>query len=116
VRSDAIPGLAACALPARACTLSASGAEIVARERSASRRLRAAAPHLVLRPTRAKATIGPMDVRRLADLLVGGQSKAVRRRVERVSPLAVSVLMNIVKESVAGAAEDSFSRRSSPPS
>jgi ATP-dependent helicase Lhr and Lhr-like helicase len=49
-----------------------------------------------------------MDVRRLADLLVGVQGKIVHRRLERVSPLAVPVLMAIGKESVAGAADDSL--------
>jgi ATP-dependent Lhr-like helicase len=64
--------------------------------------------HVLLRATRAEAAVGLMDVRRLADLLVGVQGRIVHRRLERVSPLAVPVLMAIGQESVAGAADDSL--------
>jgi len=64
--------------------------------------------HVLLRATRAEAAVGLMDVRRLADLLVGVQGRIVHRRLDRVSPLAVPVLMEIGKESVAGSADDSL--------
>ena len=47
-------------------------------------------------------------MRRLADLLVGIPGRIVHHRLERVSPLAVPVLMEIGKESVAGAGDDSL--------
>jgi ATP-dependent Lhr-like helicase len=64
--------------------------------------------HVLLRATRAEAAVGLMDVRRLADLLVAVQGRIVHRRLDRVSPLAVPVLMEIGKESVAGTADDSL--------
>jgi ATP-dependent helicase Lhr and Lhr-like helicase len=64
--------------------------------------------HVLLRATRAEAAVGLMDVRRLADLLVSVQGKIVHRRLDRVSPLAVPVLIEIGKESVAGAADEAL--------
>ncbi|HEX6111066.1 MAG TPA: ligase-associated DNA damage response DEXH box helicase, partial [Geminicoccaceae bacterium] len=42
--------------------------------------------HVLLRATRAEAAVGLMDVRRLADLLVGVQNRIVHRRLDRLSP------------------------------
>ncbi|HEX6114861.1 MAG TPA: hypothetical protein VFZ10_21375, partial [Geminicoccaceae bacterium] len=64
--------------------------------------------HVLLRATRAEAAVGLMDVRRLADLLVGVQNRIVHRRLDRLSPLAVPALVQIGKESVAGGADDSL--------
>jgi ATP-dependent Lhr-like helicase len=64
--------------------------------------------HVLLRATRVEAAVGLMDVRRLADLLVAVQGRIVHRRLDRVSPLAVPVLMEIGKESVAGTADDTL--------
>jgi ATP-dependent Lhr-like helicase len=64
--------------------------------------------HVLLRATRAEAAVGLMDVRRLADLLVSIQGKIVHRALDRVSPLAVPVLVEIGKERVAGEAEDAL--------
>jgi ATP-dependent Lhr-like helicase len=61
-----------------------------------------------MRATRAEAAVGLMDVRRLADLLVGVQGRIVHRRLDRVSPLAVPVLLEIGKESVAGEADEAL--------
>jgi ATP-dependent Lhr-like helicase len=63
---------------------------------------------VLLRATRAEAAVGLMDVRRLADLLVSVQGKIVHRRLERVSPLAVPVLIDIGKESVPGEADEAL--------
>jgi ATP-dependent Lhr-like helicase len=62
--------------------------------------------HVLLRATRADAAVGLLDVRRLSDLLVSVQGKIRVRRLERVSPLAVPVMVNIGRESVEGSAMD----------
>ncbi len=64
--------------------------------------------HVLLRATRAEAAVGLLDVRRLADLLVGVQGKIVHRRLDRVSPLAVPILIEIGKESVPGEADEAL--------
>ena len=64
--------------------------------------------HVLLRATRAEAAVGLMDVRRLADLLVSVQGRIVHRRLDRVSPLAVPILIDIGKESVAGEADEAL--------
>ncbi|TVQ34668.1 MAG: ligase-associated DNA damage response DEXH box helicase [Geminicoccaceae bacterium] len=62
--------------------------------------------HVLLRATRADAAVGLLDIRRLADLLVGVQGKIRVRHLARVSPLAVPVMVNIGRENVAGSALD----------
>jgi ATP-dependent Lhr-like helicase len=64
--------------------------------------------HVLLRATRAEAAVGLMDVRRLADLLVSVQGRIVHRRLDRVSPLALPVLIDIGKESVPGEADEAL--------
>ena len=64
--------------------------------------------HVLLRATRAEAAVGLMDVRRLADLLVSVQGRIVHRRLDRVSPLAVPILIDIGKESVPGEADEAL--------
>jgi ATP-dependent Lhr-like helicase len=64
--------------------------------------------HVLLRATRAEAAVGLLDVRRLADFLVSVQNRIVHRPLERVSPLAVPVMIEIGKESVAGAADEAL--------
>ncbi len=62
--------------------------------------------HVLLRATRADAATGLLDIKRLADLLVSVQGRIRVKRLDRVSPLAVPVLVNIGRESVYGAAMD----------
>jgi len=62
--------------------------------------------HILLRATRADAAGGLTDVRRLADMLRRIKGKITHRRLTRVSPLAVPVLLEIGKEAVYGAALD----------
>jgi ATP-dependent Lhr-like helicase len=62
--------------------------------------------HILLRATRADAATGLTDIRRLGDMLARVQGRITHRRLARVSPLAVPVLLEIGKESVSGAAED----------
>ncbi|GAB5471217.1 MAG: ligase-associated DNA damage response DEXH box helicase [Rhodospirillales bacterium] len=64
--------------------------------------------HLLLRATRAEAAGGLTDIRRLADMLMRVKGKIRHRRLTRVSPLAVPVLLDIGKVQVAGGALDSL--------
>lgn len=62
--------------------------------------------HILLRATRADAARGLTDISRLAGLLTRVQGRIVHRRLDRVSPLAVPVLLEIGREQVAGGAVD----------
>jgi len=62
--------------------------------------------HILLRATRADAARGLTDVRRLADLLKRVKGRITLQRLDRVSPLAVPVLLEIGRESVWGEARD----------
>jgi ATP-dependent helicase Lhr and Lhr-like helicase len=62
--------------------------------------------HILLRATRADAAGGLTDIRRLADMLTRVAGKITHRRLAKVSPLAVPVLLEIGKEAVYGAALD----------
>ena len=69
--------------------------------------LRAHEPnHVLLRATRADAGSGLTDIRRLADMLARIEGRIRHRRLGRISPLAVPVLLEIGRESVFGAAID----------
>ena len=62
--------------------------------------------HVLLRATRGDAAGGLTDIRRLAQLLERAQGRIRVRRLDRVSPLAVPVLLEIGREMVYGAAMD----------
>jgi ATP-dependent Lhr-like helicase len=62
--------------------------------------------HVLLRATRADAAGGLTDIRRLADMLRRVRGRIRHRALERVSPLAVPVLLEIGKEQVYGGALD----------
>lgn len=62
--------------------------------------------HILLRATRADAASGLTDIRRLADMLARIRGRITHRELDRVSPLAVPVLLEIGRESVYGAAID----------
>ena len=64
--------------------------------------------HILLRATRADAARGLTDVRRVADLLKRAKDRITLKRLERVSPLAVPVLLEIGRESVWGEARDTL--------
>ncbi len=64
--------------------------------------------HLLLRATRDEAAGGLTDIRRLADMLSRVAGRIRHRRLSRVSPLAVPVLLDIGKVQVAGGAMDSL--------
>ncbi len=62
--------------------------------------------HILLRATRADAATGLTDVGRLAGMLARIQGHVRVRRLDRVSPLAVPVLLDIGRESVRTAADE----------
>jgi ATP-dependent Lhr-like helicase len=64
--------------------------------------------HILLRATRADAARGLTDIRRVADLLKRAKDRITLKRLERVSPLAVPVLLEIGRESVWGEARDAL--------
>ncbi len=62
--------------------------------------------HILLRATRADAARGLTDIRRLAAMLARVKGRIVHRALDRVSPLAVPILLQIGREQVYGAAFD----------
>lgn len=62
--------------------------------------------HVLLRATRADARTGMIDVERLAEFLRRAKQGIRHRRLDRVSPLAVPILLEVGKEAVYGDAED----------
>jgi len=64
--------------------------------------------HILLRATRADAARGLTDVRRVADLLKRAKGRITLKRLDRVSPLAVPVLLEIGRESVWGEAREAL--------
>ncbi len=62
--------------------------------------------HVLLRATRADAARGFVDLGRLAGMLARVKDRLVIRRLDRVSPLAVPVLLEIGREQVPGMAFD----------
>jgi ATP-dependent Lhr-like helicase len=64
--------------------------------------------HVLLQATWADAATGLLDVRRLGDMLRRVQGKIVHRRLDRVSPLAVPVMLEIGREPVYGEANEAL--------
>jgi ATP-dependent Lhr-like helicase len=62
--------------------------------------------HVLMRATRAEASVGLLDVRRLADFLVSVQGRIRHRTLDKVSPLALPVMLEIGKEQVPGEADE----------
>jgi ATP-dependent Lhr-like helicase len=62
--------------------------------------------HILLRATRADAAAGLLDVSRLADMLSRIRGRIVHKQLERISPLAVPVMLEIGKERVKGEADE----------
>ena len=60
--------------------------------------------HVLLRATRADAATGLVDLERLAAMLRGCRGAIRHRRLARVSPLAVPVLLEVGREAIYGAA------------
>jgi ATP-dependent Lhr-like helicase len=64
--------------------------------------------HILLRATQADAARGLTDIRRLAGFLARIQGRIDVRRLDKVSPLAVPVLLEIGREQVSGGAIDTL--------
>ena len=59
--------------------------------------------HILLAAARQDAATGLLDVRRLSDMLVRIRGKIDHNRLDRISPFAVPVMLEIGREPVAGA-------------
>jgi ATP-dependent Lhr-like helicase len=64
--------------------------------------------HILLKAARADAATGLMDLRRLSDLLTRIRGRIRHHALERVSPLAVPILLEIGREPVYGEAGDAM--------
>jgi ATP-dependent Lhr-like helicase len=62
--------------------------------------------HILLRAAREDAASGLLDLARLADMLARVQGHIVHRDLDRISPLAVPVMLEIGREPVYGEAQD----------
>jgi ATP-dependent helicase Lhr and Lhr-like helicase len=62
--------------------------------------------HILLQATRADAASGLLDVRRLSDMLARIKGHIVHKALERISPLAVPIMLEVGKERVGGEANE----------
>jgi ATP-dependent Lhr-like helicase len=62
--------------------------------------------HVLLQATRADAASILLDVRRLSDMLSRIRGRIMHKQLAQISPLAVPIMLEIGKESVAGEAND----------
>ena len=60
--------------------------------------------HILLQAARQDAATGLLDIRRLSDMLTRVEGKIVHERLDRISPFAVPVMLEVGKEPVYGAA------------
>ena len=64
--------------------------------------------HVLLRAARADAATGLLDIQRLGEMLSRIQGRIVHKPLDRVSPLAVPVMLEIGRETVYGEASDAL--------
>jgi len=64
--------------------------------------------HVLLRAARADAASGLLDVRRVGEMLSRIKGRIVHKALDRISPLAVPVMLEIGREMVYGEAADSL--------
>ncbi|MDD9908216.1 MAG: ligase-associated DNA damage response DEXH box helicase [Ahrensia sp.] len=62
--------------------------------------------HILMRATREDAAAGLLDIRRVGDLLARIKNHIVHKDLNKVSPFAVPIMLEIGKESVPGEAND----------
>ena len=62
--------------------------------------------HVLLRAARSDAASGLLDIRRLSDMLARIAGRITHKELDRVSPLAVPVMLEIGREAVYGEASD----------
>lgn len=71
--------------------------------------LRAHEPdHILLEATRQDAAKGLLDIQRLGDMLARIKGHIKLMRLDQISPLAIPIMLEIGKESVAGAADEAL--------
>jgi len=66
--------------------------------------------HILLRAARADAATGLLDIRRLSEALSRIKGRIIHKDLDRVSPLAVPVMLEIGRETVYGEASDELLR------
>ena len=64
--------------------------------------------HILLKAARADAATGLLDIRRLGEMLFRIRGRIVHKGLERVSPLAVPVMLEIGREHVSGEAAEAL--------
>lgn len=64
--------------------------------------------HILLQATRADAATGLLDIKRLGDMLARIRGHITHKRLDRISPLAVPIMMEIGRERVNGDANDAL--------
>ena len=64
--------------------------------------------HVLLRAARADAAAGLLDIRRLGEMLSRIRGRIIHKSLDRVSPLAVPVMLEIGREPVYGEASDAL--------
>ncbi|MBH0237419.1 ligase-associated DNA damage response DEXH box helicase [Methylobrevis albus] len=62
--------------------------------------------HILMRATRADAAEGLLDVARLGEMLARVSGRIVHKRLERISPLAVPIMLELGRERVDGESAD----------
>jgi ATP-dependent Lhr-like helicase len=62
--------------------------------------------HVLLRAARADAATGLLDIRRMGAMLARIRGRIIHKALDRVSPLGVSVMLEIGRERVAGESAD----------
>ena len=64
------------------------------------------ADHVLLRAARADAATGLLDIKRLGEMLSRIRGRIIHKALDRVSPLAVPVMLEIGRETVYGEASE----------
>ncbi|MBH9974380.1 MULTISPECIES: ligase-associated DNA damage response DEXH box helicase [Bartonella] len=64
--------------------------------------------HILLQATRQEAARGLLDIKRLGDMLKRIKNHIIHRPIDRMSPLALPVMLEIGKEMIPGSAEDNI--------
>jgi ATP-dependent Lhr-like helicase len=66
--------------------------------------------HILMKATWADAASGLLDIGRLGDMLARIKGRIVLKRLDRISPLAVPVMLEIGKEAISGEANEDVLR------
>ncbi|WP_084143935.1 ligase-associated DNA damage response DEXH box helicase [Methylocapsa acidiphila] len=64
--------------------------------------------HILLRAARADAATGLLDIERLGQMLARARGKIIHKALDRLSPLAAPIMLEIGRESVYGEAQDAI--------